>query len=206
MLVHTSLEQLPDFTNAVITIGSFDGLHVGHRQLLSRVNRLARQRDGESVVITFDPHPRRVIYPKDTSLKLLTTTAEKVALFSATDVDHLVLVPFTIAFSQLSADEYISEFLVRNFKPSCIVIGYDHRFGLNRQGDINYLREHGKTYNYDVIQIEPQDVENITVSSTKVRNALLAGEVEQARNLLGYAYQLNCKRTANRPFHWLPYC
>lgn len=198
MQVHTSLEQLPGFTHAVITIGSFDGLHVGHRQLLNRVNRLARQRGGESVAITFDPHPRRIIYPKDTELKLLNTTAEKVALFAETGVDHLVLVPFTIAFSQLSADEYIAEFLVKNFKPSCIVIGYDHRFGLNRQGDIHYLREHGKTYGYDVIQIEPQEVENITVSSTKIRNALLSGQIEQANSLLGYAYQLNGKVVKGR--------
>ncbi|MEL6142264.1 MAG: bifunctional riboflavin kinase/FAD synthetase, partial [Bacteroidota bacterium] len=198
MQVHYQLEKLPDFKNAAITIGSFDGLHLGHQQLIRRVNRLAASREGESVVITFHPHPRQIVYPNDKSLRLLTSIKEKVALFEQFRVDHLVIVPFTVEFSQLSADEYIKDFLHRYFKPACIVIGYDHRFGLNRQGDINFLKWYGDQLDYEVIQIEPQEVADITVSSTKIRNALIVGEIDNANQLLGHRYQLTGKVVKGR--------
>lgn len=190
MRVFYQLDDLPAFANAVMTIGSFDGVHCGHQQILARLNRLARRVKGESVVITFHPHPRQVIFPRDKSLRLLTTIEEKIALFERYGVDHVVVVPFTVEFSQQSADEYIQKFLVEKFHPRYIVIGYDHRFGLNRQGDIDYLKWHSKEFGYDVVEIEPQEVDNIAVSSTKIRRALETGDVGGARRLMGHPFML----------------
>lgn len=193
MRVFYQLEDLPVFKRAVLTIGSFDGVHSGHQQLLARINRLARQSGGESIVITFHPHPRQIIYPKDDSLQLLSTIEEKVALFERYGVDNVVVVPFTVAFSQLSADEYIQRFLVDKFHPATIVIGYDHKFGLNRQGDIDYLKFHSKNADFEVVEIQQQEVDNIAVSSTKIRNALLGGRVKEAGRWLNHEYTLTGK-------------
>ncbi len=190
MKTHYQLENLPRFRRAVVTIGSFDGVHRGHQQLLARIRRLAERRGGESVVITFDPHPRSVLRPEDDSLRLLTTTPEKAACCAAAGIDHLVVVPFNTAFSQQTPEEYIRNFLVKRFSPERIVIGYDHRFGKDRKGDLAYLRHHGKELGYEVIEIDAQEVNDITVSSTKVRNALLSGEVRQAHTLLGRPYEI----------------
>lgn len=190
MEIHYSLDQLPKFRSAVITIGSFDGIHLGHRQLLGRVAKIAERHGGESVAITFDPHPRSVIYPKDQSLRLLTTTREKTEIMAECGIDHLVVVPFTVEFSRLSADEYITAFLQHYFQPEVIVIGYDHRFGLNRQGNVDYLRWHGEKLGFKVVQIEAQEVEKITVSSTKIRQALSGGNIAKANALLGHPFPL----------------
>lgn len=190
MNVYKDLNSLPNFRNAVITIGSFDGVHGGHQIILERVKELARQVDGESVVITFHPHPRLVVYPKDTSLRLINTIDEKISLLERYGIDNVVIVPFTIAFSQQSADEYIEKFLLEKFNPEWIVIGYDHRFGLNRQGDINYLKHYSKKANFQVDEIEPQQIDEITVSSTKVRKAIQAGAVKKASKLLGHHFIL----------------
>ena len=169
MNVYHSLEELPEFRNAVITIGSYDGVHLGHQKILEKINQLAKEKDGESIVITFHPHPRQIIYPNDNSLRLLNNIDEKVALFEKFGVDNVVVVPFTIEFSQINADEYIQNFLIEKFNPSCIVIGYDHRFGLNRQGDINYLKWYSKKSNFKVVEIPRQDIDSIGVSSSKIR-------------------------------------
>ncbi len=190
MRVLKDLNHLPSFKNAVVTIGAFDGVHCGHQRIIEQLNALAWKAGGESVVITFYPHPRQVIYPKDNSLKLLTTIDEKVALLEKYGVDNVVIVPFTVEFSQLSADEYVEKFLVGKFHPKHIVIGYDHRFGLNRQGDIHYLRWHGERHGFEVVEIEQQQVEDIGVSSTKIRNALNVGDVAKACKLLGHPYTL----------------
>lgn len=191
MRLFHDLTDLPSFQNAVITIGSFDGVHCGHQRILEQVNALAQQVGGESIVITFHPHPRQVIYPQDDSLHLLTTTPEKIYLLEKYGVDNVVIVPFTVEFSQLSADEYIEKFLVDKFHPRYIVIGYDHRFGLNRQGDINFLRWHGERLGYQVVEIEKQEVDDIAVSSTKIRNALEKSDIQTASLLLGHHYMLN---------------
>lgn len=190
MRVFNDLNDLPDFQNAVLTIGSFDGVHLGHQQILDRVKALARQCDGESLVITFHPHPRLVIYPKDNSLQLITSIDEKVELMRRYGIDNVIVVPFTVEFSQQSADEYIQKFLVEKFHPKYIVIGYDHHFGLNRQGDINYLRWHGEQSGYEVVEIAKHEVEDIAVSSTKIRKALEEGAVDQAQRLLGHHFSL----------------
>lgn len=193
MNVFYNLEDLPEFKEAVLTIGSFDGVHCGHQKIIQKVKQLARKVGGESVIITFHPHPRQVVYPRDNSLKLITTIEEKVELLRQYGVDNLVVVPFTVAFSQQTADEYIQQFLVDRFHPRYIVIGYDHRFGLNRQGNIDYLKWHGKDLGYKVIEIEKQEIQDIAVSSTKVRQALEKGDVKAARRLLGHPFLISGK-------------
>lgn len=193
MKVHRNLNDLPQFRNSCITIGSFDGLHCGHQKIIKKVKDLAVAGGGESVVITFHPHPRQIIYPKDNSLRLITTIDEKIALFEKTGIDHLVIVPFSFEFSQQSADEYIQRFLVAKFQPKHIVVGYDHRFGMNRRGDINYLRWHEKSMGYKVVEIQKEEVQSITVSSTKVRDAVERGDVKGAAELLGHFFTLTGK-------------
>ncbi len=193
MKVHRDLNDLPHFRNAVITIGSFDGVHRGHKKILKKVKDLALATSGESVIITFHPHPRQIVYPKDTSLKLITTPEEKVKLLEESGIDHLVIIPFSFEFSQMSADEYIQRFLVKTFSPKYIVTGYDHRFGLNRQGDINYLRWYEDAYNYKVVEIKKEVIEEIAISSSKIRKALEAGNVRIASKLLGQFFTLNGK-------------
>lgn len=198
MTTHYDLALLPRFRRAVVTIGSFDGVHRGHQQLLARIRRLAERRGGESIVITFDPHPRSVLRPEQAPPRLLTTTAEKAARCAAAGIDHLVVVPFTPAFSRQTPSEYIENFLVRHFGPERIVIGYDHRFGKDRQGDLAYLRHHGTEYGYEVIEIAAQEVADITVSSTKIRNALAEGDVATANQLLGYDFSLTARVVPGR--------
>ncbi|MEM6964277.1 MAG: bifunctional riboflavin kinase/FAD synthetase, partial [Bacteroidota bacterium] len=188
MNIFNSLSDLPDFHNAVITIGSYDGVHRGHQKILERINQLAKDINGESIVITFYPHPRQVIYPNDKSLRLLSTIDEKVSLFEKYGVDNVVVVPFSVEFSQQSADEYIQKFLLEKFNPKYIVIGYDHRFGLNRQGDINYLKWYSEEKNFEVVEIPRQDIDSIGISSTKIRNNLEKGQIRQANNLLNHYY------------------
>ncbi|MEM9848121.1 MAG: bifunctional riboflavin kinase/FAD synthetase [Bacteroidota bacterium] len=190
MNVYHDLQNLPDFRNAVLTIGSFDGVHRGHQEILAKINALAKECGGESIVVTFHPHPRLVVYPKDKSLRLLTSVAEKIALFERFDVNHVVVVPFTVEFSQQDADEYIEKFLVGKFNPKYMVIGYDHRFGLNRKGNIDFIKHHAKYHDFEVVEIQKQEVEAITVSSTKIRSALAAGNVKKASRLLGHYFTL----------------
>ncbi|NJB85519.1 hypothetical protein GGR26_001264 [Lewinella marina] len=190
MQTYFRLADLPRFRRAVITIGSFDGVHRGHQKLLARIRRMAEAREGESVVITFDPHPRTVLRPEDDSLRLLTTTREKISFCAEEGIDHLVVIPFDRQFSQQTPTEYIEEFLVRNFTPDRIVIGYDHRFGKDRAGDVELLRHLSAQYGYEVVEIAAQEVDEITVSSTKIRRALQAGEVSKAATLMGRPYEL----------------
>ncbi|MBK6621004.1 MAG: adenylyltransferase/cytidyltransferase family protein [Saprospirales bacterium] len=188
MQVHHDLNELPVFRNAVVTIGSFDGVHSGHKRILEMVIEKAREEDGESVVVTFHPHPRQIIYPKDDSLKLLTTTDEKILLLEQLGIDHLVVAPFTVEFSQWSADEYVEKFLYGRLHPKCVVIGYDHRFGLNRQGDINYLKWYSEKLGFEVKEIEKLEVDNLAVSSTKIRNAVDQGSVETAARFMEHYF------------------
>lgn len=190
MNVYHDLNNLPAFNNAVITIGSFDGVHQGHQKILEQVKALSKVKNGESVVITFHPHPRLVIYPNDTSLQLITTIEEKIALLRKYEVDNLVVVPFSKTFSQLKADEYIEQFLLDKFHPVAIVIGYDHHFGANRQGDINYLRWYAEIGQYEVHEISKQEIDELAISSSKIRKALLSSQIKKATQLLGHYFTL----------------
>lgn len=188
MKVYFSLDQLPDFQNAVVTIGSFDGVHSGHQCILERVTQLAQSVDSQSVVITFHPHPRLILSPDGPSVSLLTTTDEKVALLEKYGVDVVVVVPFDRAFAEQSPDDYIENFLVKYFYPSHIVVGYDHRFGAKRAGDMSFLKQSAQRFGYKVVEIEQQLVNEIAVSSTKIREALAISDVKTANRLLGHPF------------------
>lgn len=194
MIIHDGSEeteiQLAKPRSAVVTSGTFDGVHVGHQKILGRLKELARETGGESVVVTFWPHPRFVLHPEDSSLKLLSTFEEKAALFDALGVDHLVRIPFTRSFSRLSSDEFIRKILVEKIGTRYLVIGYDHRFGKNREGSFDYLKAHAHEYGFEVEEIPRQDVDHIGVSSTKIRKALSEGDTHTANEYLGRPYNI----------------
>lgn len=194
MIIHDGSEeteiQLAKPRSAVVTSGTFDGVHVGHQKILGRLKELARETGGESVVVTFWPHPRFVLHPEDSSLKLLSTFEEKAALFDALGVDHLVRIPFTRSFSRLSSDEFIRKILVEKIGTRYLVIGYDHRFGKNREGSFDYLKAHAHEYGFEVEEIPRQDVDHIGVSSTKIRKALSEGDTHAANEYLGRPYNI----------------
>jgi len=182
MAVFYQSDQLPAFRNPVLTIGSFDGVHHGHKVILEKVVSLAKAVGGESILITFDPHPRKIIHP-DRPLGLLTSPEEKMKLITELGIDHIVVVPFTRDFSMLSAHEYVFDFLIKKFHPDTIVLGYDHHFGHNREGNITHLKEWiGATVT--IAEIPVQLVDEASVNSTKIRKALLAGKVSEAAAML----------------------
>ncbi|MFN0216969.1 MAG: bifunctional riboflavin kinase/FAD synthetase [Saprospiraceae bacterium] len=193
MRVLTDLSQLPTFCNAVVTIGSFDGVHLGHRQILQQVKAIAQKHEAESVVITFDPHPRAVLKPGDTSFKLLSTTPEKIELLLQAGIDNVVVAPFSFEFSQLTARQYVEDFLIKKFAPRFIVIGYDHRFGIGREGDISFLKNFEKTAGFEVLEIPAQTVDEIAVSSSKIRKALEISDISLANRLLGHNFSFTGK-------------
>lgn len=190
MKVFRHLDNLTKFKNSVITIGTFDGVHKGHQKLIERINVLAKQNQGESIIITFHPHPRIVINPEDKTLRLLNTIEEKIFLLEKYGVDNLVIVPFSRNFSEQSAEDYIENFLVKNFHPKNIVIGYDHKFGKDRIGDFHLLEKMKARFGYTMEEISKETLDDIAISSTKIRNALQSGEISLANELLGHNYTL----------------
>ena len=189
MQVHyQELGQLPAFKNAVITIGTFDGVHLGHQQIIAQLKEEARAINGESVIISFYPHPRSVIAGTNSDVKLLSTLEEKIELLNISGIDHLVIIPFNLTFANQTAEEYISEFLVKLFHPHTIIIGYDHRFGKNRVGDYQLLVAYGKKLGFAVKEIPEHILNEVVISSTKVRKALLDKDISTANKFLGYEY------------------
>ncbi|GAA4329464.1 riboflavin biosynthesis protein RibF [Flaviaesturariibacter amylovorans] len=187
MQVHFDLERLPEFRNAVVTIGTFDGVHKGHQQIIGALRAEAARIGGESVVITFDPHPRKIVHP-DVSPELITTLAEKEALLAGHDIDHLVVVPFTPAFAAQEAEAYVSDFLVGRFRPHTLIIGYDHRFGHNRSGGYELLEQLQERFGYRLIEIPKHVISELSISSTKIRASLKSSDVATANELLGYPF------------------
>jgi len=190
MKIHTDLDQLPDFKNAAITTGTFDGVHKGHKKIIDQLKQEATLKNGESILITFHPHPRMVLQKPD-AMHLLTTLEEKMRLLTLTGIDHVVVVPFTRAFSNLTPEEYITEFLVKNFHPKTIITGYDHHFGKDRKGDFKLLEQFSKKFGYEVKEIPEYILQEVAISSTKIRNSLLDGNIESANECLGYDYSLS---------------
>ena len=190
MQVHRDINNLPFFKNAAITIGTFDGVHTGHLQIIHQLKKEAAQNNGQSVIITFYPHPRMVINEQQNkpSIKLLNTLSEKVELLSKQEIDHLVVVPFTLDFSHQSAEEYIADFLIAKFHPKTIITGYDHRFGKDRAGDYKLLEKCQEEFNYSVKEIPAHVLDHVAISSTKIRNALIEGDILTAKECLGYDY------------------
>ena len=188
MLVHTNPEQLPAFRRAVITIGTFDGVHHGHRQIIDRMKEEATRIDGETVIVTFHPHPRKVVNSTILGVRLINTLDERILLLEHLGIDHLVIVPFTDAFANQPAETYVSDFLVRLFHPHSIIIGYDHRFGKGRAGNYQLLESMAPRFGFQLLEIPRHVLDEIAVSSTRIRESLLNGQLDTANRLLGYSF------------------
>ncbi len=188
MKVYTAIDQLPVFTRSVITIGTFDGVHLGHKKILKQLTELAENIDGDSVLITFYPHPKKIVQQDRSPLMLINTQEEKLKLLADEGIAHVVVVPFSIEFAEQDPQTYVEDFLVKKFNPHTIIIGYDHRFGKDRQGDYHMLENAGEAFNFQVKEIEEKLLKDVTISSTKIRNALLGGDVKTAAAYLGYNY------------------
>ncbi len=191
MKIYEGLEGFTPVKNAVVTSGTFDGVHLGHQKILKRIREIARSIQGETVLITFWPHPRLVLYPNEHKLRLLSTFEEKTKLLRQFGIDHLITIPFTQEFSQMSSEQFIKRVLIESIHTKKLVIGYDHRFGKNREGSFEYLKANSANFGFELEEISRQDVEEIAVSSTKVRKALESGDVRTAESCLGRPYELN---------------
>ena len=190
MEVIRDISQFPALSHAVVTSGTFDGTHIGHQKILKRVLERARQANGQSVVITYWPHPRLVLFPEDNDLKLLSTIDERIEQLRNFGIDYLLIIPFTREFSRTSSRSFITDILVRAINTKVLVIGYDHRFGKNREGSFEHLKTHARQYGFEVEEIPRQDIDDIGVSSTKIRKALESGKIKTANRYLGRRYSI----------------
>ncbi len=193
MKVYTSIEDFKDVKNPVVTTGTFDGVHLGHQKIISRLKDAAKEENGETVLLTFYPHPRMVLFPEDNELKLLNTQQEKIELLEKYGIDHLIIYPFTREFSRLTSVEFVRNILVNKIKTKRLIIGYNHHFGRNREGSFEHLKEYGPLYGFEVEEIPAKDIEHIEISSTKIRKALQTGDVKTAATYLGHPYTLSGK-------------
>lgn len=190
MRVFQGFEQLSSIPNPVLTIGTFDGVHLGHQKIIRKLNEEAAQIGGESVLFTFYPHPRMVLYPENHGLKLIQTQVEKIDKLRRMGLQNVIVHPFTKEFSRLSAIEFVRDFLVNQLHVKKLVIGYDHQFGKNREGNLEFLLDVCGTYGFEVIEIAAEEIEEVNVSSTKIRNAIKNGEMDKAKTFLGEPYEL----------------
>lgn len=188
MQVHRDIDHLPAFRHAVITIGTFDGVHTGHQQIIAQLKAEAAHVQGESVIITFHPHPRMIVGEQSHPVHLLNTLDEKISLLEQKGIDHLVVVPFNDSFAHQSANDYIHNFLFSKFRPHTVIIGYDHRFGNNRQGDYHLLEQKGWELGFLVKEIPEHVLNEVTISSTRIRQAILANDISTANRFLGYPF------------------
>lgn len=188
MQVHRDLSLLPRFRNAVVTIGTFDGVHAGHRKIIAQLKEEAEKVNGETVIITFHPHPRKVVHEGQSPVAILTTLDEKTKLLEALFIDHLVVIPFDETFANQTADQYIREFLYKRFQPHTIIIGYDHKFGKGRSGNYHLLESWGNKLGFSVKEISEEILNEVTISSTKIREALFKSDVATANRFLSYTY------------------
>lgn len=187
-------QKLADFHPphfSVVTSGTFDGVHLGHQKILRRLQELARGKQGETVLLTYWPHPRLILQPQDKSLRLLSSLSEKVKLLEEMGVDHLIILPFTEELSQMSSEDFIRSILVEKIHTKTLVIGYDHKFGKNREGSFEYLQSHSHLFGFAIEEISRQDVDDLGVSSTKIRTALAQGDISTANKYLGRPYDLS---------------
>lgn len=191
MRVFQGFDELEKIPNPVLTIGTFDGVHLGHQRIIQQLNEEAQKHGGESVLFTFYPHPRMVLFPDSHGLKLLQTQVEKIEKLERMGLQNVIVHPFTKEFSRLTAVEFVRDYLVNKLNVKTIVIGYDHQFGKNREGSLELLKDLGPVYDFNVIEIAAQDIDDVNVSSTKIRNALSTGNIETANLFLGAPFELN---------------
>ena len=191
MKIYNHFSEFKKLENAVVTIGTFDGVHFGHQKILKRLCELAKATGGESVILTFFPHPRLIIDPENQQLKMINTVEEKAKILANIGVDHLIITPFTRDFSNLTPAEYIKQILIDTIGVKNIIVGYDHRFGKDRQGGMSDLQEFAGIYGFEIEEIPEQDINDVAVSSTKVRTALLEGDVALAASFLGYNFSIH---------------
>jgi len=201
---HDTADAAGKFKNAVVTTGSFDGVHIGHKVIIDRLNQIAREIDGESVLITFHPHPRKVLYPEQTDLKLINSQEEKIELLRKAGLQNLVIVRFTIDFSKTTSHDFITHILIGQLKAKVVVVGHNHHFGHNRLGDYAYLHQLAEKMNFSVEEIPLQDIENETVSSTKIRKALFTGNIQRANAYLDHQYIITGNLQKEQEFTALP--
>ncbi|UIR57777.1 bifunctional riboflavin kinase/FAD synthetase [Sphingobacterium sp. SRCM116780] len=190
MKIYRSLDDFKALDNAVVTIGTFDGVHIGHQKILTHLKECAKKINGETVLLTFYPHPRLIINPDDDSLRLINDIDEKVSRLAELDIDHLIITPFSRDFSNQTPEEYISNVLVGKLGTKKIVIGYDHHFGKDRKGTLKDLQQFADIFDYSVEQIPEQDINDVAVSSTRIRLALITGDIYTANLYLGYPFEL----------------
>ena len=191
MKIFEGLANFVPVKNAVVTSGTFDGVHLGHQKILKRIRDIADQCNGETVLITFWPHPRLVLFPHEHNLRLLSTFEEKAKLLREYGIDYLVTLPFTKEFSEMSSEDFIQKILIEKIQTKKLVIGYDHRFGKNREGSFEYLKENIKKYHFELEEIPREDIDHVGISSSKIRKALEIGNIETANEYLGRDYELN---------------
>ena len=193
MKIFRNIIEARNIPHAVVTIGTFDGVHLGHQAIFKKMKTLAQGLGGQTVVVTFSPHPRQVLNIDSSNLRFLCTPEEKLKKFEEYGIDNVVIIPFTKEFSRTPSEVFIKDYIIDHIHPDYIVVGYDHHFGKNRMGDFDLLSNLKKKYNFKVEHIAAQDVENIAISSTKIRTALAAGNVTSANRLLGYTYAITAE-------------
>lgn len=190
MKTHHKASSFKANRKTAVTIGTFDGVHLGHRKIIQRLTNIAEQKNLDSVLLTFFPHPRMVLQ-QSKDLKLINTIEEKKQLLNKTGLNHLIIEPFTLKFSRLTAHEYVEEFLINHLNAAVVIVGYDHRFGRNRKANIEDLKKFSKEYNFEVIEISKQDIDDVAISSTKIRNAIQSGEIDLANKYLTKPFLLS---------------
>ena len=191
MKVYTDIDQFGPVKKPFVTTGTFDGVHFGHRVILKKLIKQAKAEGGESVLLTFYPHPRMILFPDDNNLKLLTTQPEKIKLLEKLGIEHLIIIPFTVEFSRMKAFEFVRDILVNKIGVYKLIIGYDHQFGRNREGSLKQLEEYAPMFEFEIEEIPAQDIDTVKISSTKIRNALMQGDIKTADEYLGYEYPIS---------------
>ena len=193
MKVFHNIIETRNIPHAVVTIGTFDGVHLGHQAIFSKMKSLAQSIGGQTVVVTFEPHPRQVLNIDSSNLRFLCTPEEKLKKFEEFGIDNVLIINFTKEFSRTPSEVFVKDYIIDNIKPDYIVVGYDHHFGKNRMGDFGLLNDLKQKYGFKVERVAAQDVENIAISSTKIRNALAVGNIRSANRLLGYTYSISAE-------------
>lgn len=191
MKIFKGFEELTSIKNAILTIGTFDGVHVGHQKILQKLQEEACKIDGETVLFTFYPHPRMVLNPTNHGLKLIQTQEEKIEKLEKLGLENLIVQPFTPEFSNLTAKDFVEKFLIEKLNVKKLVIGHDHQFGKNREGTLDFLKEMSVKHNFEVTEIPAQEINEVNISSTKVRKAIESGDIDVANAYLGDPFELN---------------